>query len=808
MTKQLTIGMIAAMALFQSASAQYQGWQHSGALYILTTPEGAGLPASASEENFPLLVRLNKDWFDFKQAKSGGDDLRFAGTGGVPLAYQIEEWDAAKGAASIWVRIPVIKGNARQEIKMFWGKADATAESKGPAVFNESNGYVCVLHMSDVVDPLKDDAGTLNPINTGTMACRGIIGHGRIFTLDTGVVGGRNITTFPEGDSPHTTEFWTRPLGGRRRIIQWGGHPPKSSVQVLMSGAPPYRFQTWTEGGGGGNVNGSTAVALGQWHHVSYTYGDGAARLYVNGALDGVTQGQKPMAITNPLGMFLGAEWGSLNYCYQGDMDEVRVSKVARSADWVKMQYENQKPLQTLVGPLVQSGNAFAVSPASITVEEGKSITVTAHAGGAQKLYWLVRKDVSESITAVDQYSYTLDAGRVASDASYSLQLKAVYANEVKTKDIPVAIKKAIPEPVFTLKAPSRWNGRDTIEVVPEIRNREAMTAKGADELHYVWTLSGGAVSKQVAPGKLILKRSQYSGPITVKAAIDNGGAATIATATIQVTEPKTEPWVQRTPEKDEKPEEGQFYARDDKNEGMLVYNGTVSNAVDAVFLKVYADGTLIKTETQKPAADKAYAFTIKIKAGLIKYRVEFGTKTGGAKTVLQTVGNLVCGDAYLIDGQSNALALDTGEKSPNETNTWIRSYGGPGGRGDESGWARERFVNGRRENLWCSPFWRGPNKAAPGWWGMELAQRLHASQKIPICIIQAAEGGTRIDEHKRNETDPLDLKTLYGHMLWRLKNARLTHGVRAVLWHQGEADQGSDGPDNGYGWVTYQQYF
>ncbi len=32
MTKQLTIGMIATMALIQSASAQYPGWQHSGAL--------------------------------------------------------------------------------------------------------------------------------------------------------------------------------------------------------------------------------------------------------------------------------------------------------------------------------------------------------------------------------------------------------------------------------------------------------------------------------------------------------------------------------------------------------------------------------------------------------------------------------------------------------------------------------------------------------------------------------------------------------------------------------------------------------
>ena len=31
------------------------------------------------------------------------------------------------------------------------------------------------------------------------------------------------------------------------------------------------------------------------------------------------------------------------NYDFIGDIDEVRVSKVKRSADWVKLQYENQK---------------------------------------------------------------------------------------------------------------------------------------------------------------------------------------------------------------------------------------------------------------------------------------------------------------------------------------------------------------------------------------------------------------------------------------------------------------------------------
>ena len=98
--------------------------------------------------------------------------------------------------------------------------------------------------------------------------------------------------------------------------------------------------------------------------------------------------------------------------------------------------------------------------------------------------------------------------------------------------------------------------------------------------------------------------------------------------------------------------------------------------------------------------------------------------------------------------------------------------------------------------------------KAELGWWGMELAKRLLESQKVPIFILNAAVGGTRIDQHQRNAAAPTDLTTIYGRMLWRVQQARLTHGIRGILWHQGESDQGSDGPTGGYGWETYQQLF
>ena len=126
----------------QDLPSAYQGWKHSGSMYLTTTPDGANLPASASVDAFPLLVRLRKDFFNFSDAKTHGDDLRFSSSTGTPLAYQIDEWDAASGTASIWVRIPNIKGNARQEIKLHRGNADAATESSGSAVFNGSNGYL------------------------------------------------------------------------------------------------------------------------------------------------------------------------------------------------------------------------------------------------------------------------------------------------------------------------------------------------------------------------------------------------------------------------------------------------------------------------------------------------------------------------------------------------------------------------------------------------------------------------------------------------------------------------------------------
>ena len=55
------------------------------------------MPPPATIEGFPLLVRLNKESFDFTKAQAQGEDVRLATSAGAALVYQIETWDAARG---------------------------------------------------------------------------------------------------------------------------------------------------------------------------------------------------------------------------------------------------------------------------------------------------------------------------------------------------------------------------------------------------------------------------------------------------------------------------------------------------------------------------------------------------------------------------------------------------------------------------------------------------------------------------------------------------------------------------------------
>jgi len=762
----------------------YAAWAHFGSLYIITTPEGANIPAGATETNFPLLVRLSSANFNFSEAQSDGRDIRFTTAAGAALSYQIEQWDAVNEVASIWVKVPTITGNARQEIKMYWGKSGVPAESNGAAVFNAANGYAAVIHMNETV---VDEVGSVSPSNSGTTLATGMIGKGRNFAAGQGISCGTNITSFPTGANFHSTQAWFRTDAVNTTVVGWGQEQGQGKVVMQLASPLHVKVDCYFSGG---SVTGGSTLPMGQWAHAVHTYQNGAAKLYVNGVLDGSSSGAA-MNIPSPAQMLIGG-WGG--YSFAGDMDEVRISKVTRSANWVKMEYENQKPLQTMLGTLVQAGSTFSAAPASVTMNEGTSANFTGQAGGAQKVYWIYKVGAQETVLAVDQFTLNVAAGRVTGSQAYVIQFKGIYPAGIQTVDIPVTVTESIPDPIFTLTSPDTWNGRDTITVTPNISNLVAMQAAGAGTLNYKWSVNGVAVLKQISPGVLTLLRSQGSGAMTVSLTMDNGGGPVTVTKIITVQEPASDAWVQRTPVANEKPVNNQFFARDNTGFGTIYYWGTQAAPATEVYLKIYKTETgsdvIYSTQYQTLVAT-AYSFAVPIAAGKFNYKVTYGTRSGGVDSApLATVTNLLCGDAYIIEGQSNALATDNSAPNDSTTDPWIRTYGLTLG--------------------WGSAISKG-SELQLGLWGWYLAKRLTVNDNMPICIINAAVGGTRIDQHMPNPAGrgtAGSLYSIYANLYNRVVGAKLTHGIRGVLWHQGEQDQGAGGPDGDYDYKFYQQYF
>ena len=355
------------------------------------------------------------------------------------------------------------------------------------------------------------------------------------------------------------------------------------------------------------------------------------------------------------------------------------------------------------------------------------------------------------------------------------------------------------PLPAFYLTAPATWDGRQTITIQPVIANLALLQATGGTNFNYQWSVSGVAVTKQVSPGVLTVTRSQGSGSLVATLTMDNGTTGVTNSTTIHVQEPATDPWVERTPGATEKPVTGQFFARNpDTGLGTIYYHGTQSGTPNSVYLRVYrtpsgGSETLHATHRQSLVSG-AYAFSAAIPAGLITYRVVYGTTTGATDTDVATVTDLVCGDAYIIEGQSNAVATDNSEPQVDTSFPWIHTYN------PTLGWG-PAFAKP------TSPKW----DSKIGFWAMKLGQNIVATHQMPVCFINGAVGGTRIDQHQpnpANRTVGAGTYDIYANLLNRVMAAKLTHGIRGIFWHQGESDCSNFGPILDYDYTTYQQLF
>jgi biopolymer transport protein ExbB len=78
-------------------------------------------------------------------------------------------------------------------------------------------------------------------------------------------------------------------------------------------------------------VTSATDLSMSQWHHVAFTAASGKLTLY----LDGVPAGSAPVGLQEVGGNFTIGAAGGAKFL-TGDVDEVEVSKVARTPEWIK----------------------------------------------------------------------------------------------------------------------------------------------------------------------------------------------------------------------------------------------------------------------------------------------------------------------------------------------------------------------------------------------------------------------------------------------------------------------------------------
>ena len=212
-------------------------------------------------------------------------------------------------------------------------------------------------------------------------------------------------------------------------------------------------------------------------------------------------------------------------------------------------------------------------------------------------------------------------------------------------------------------------------------------------------------------------------------------------------------------------------------------------DSFDSITVKLYKNNNLINSfnSTLNYQNDVApFNFQISIDSELSKYSVEILTNKNGFQQQISVVNDIVAGDVFVIQGQSNATALSYNGSSNSYLSDFIRVFS-----------AGHRSSAGLlSDNQWHYGQGDGNEDSSgnTGQWGLVLAKKIIDELQIPIAIINGADGGKPISFFQRPSDYQSSTSSNYGRLYYRLNKMGLKDSVRAILWSQGEADSFSNG--------------
>jgi|GEM_PF-639447 len=297
--------------------------------------------------NFPVLISYT-DTDLIGKVQPDGDDIVFATSASSTsiLNHQLESFNSTTGALRVWVQVPTVS-TAGETIYMFYGNNSATNQSTS-AVWD--NNYQLVMHMDNLSNATQISQSITD---NGTTAATGQIGGGRDFERDQ-----NDFISVADNSSLDITGQITISFWFRQESAQAPDYVTKGTDQSYEA-TSRNGIRTRFSKNGGNNLTtpNSDDLITGQWQYLVFAQSGTGRNIYQDGisvASDGNTDAFT--ANNNPLQISRSGD------AVDGIMDEVRISNIARSANWIATEYNNQlNP-----GAFSTPGNEVELIPPSV----------------------------------------------------------------------------------------------------------------------------------------------------------------------------------------------------------------------------------------------------------------------------------------------------------------------------------------------------------------------------------------------------------------------------------------------------------
>ena len=348
----LVVVIAAVIGATAASAGLYDTWADKGPIRF------AGYGAVETLTNFPVLVVLSNNCFsgfNYNQFQSGSNDLAFtADVNGITnLNYEIESWNT-NGASYIWVQVPALTANS--SIQAWWG---ATNQSAPACVTNGStwaNGYLGVWHMKEGTGSLLHDSastnsGTLynsptwtNGVADGALALDGVSQYATM---------GNPAALQPQ--YPFTASIVAKSDLTQNLLLigdcATNGCGQYSGFNVSLGASSQIIIATGNNAGWNGpayrDTFTTTAVNLfsaNTWHNITAVFNSASSfQVYLDGVPQaGAMSGTAFSPVYSLTNQFrLGIVWNmagstlNTNLYYRYQADEVELSGVTRSANWI-----------------------------------------------------------------------------------------------------------------------------------------------------------------------------------------------------------------------------------------------------------------------------------------------------------------------------------------------------------------------------------------------------------------------------------------------------------------------------------------